>query len=250
MTENMVTVVTVCRNAEGTIRDTICSVLNQTYRDFEYLVVDGVSTDRTYDIVCRYDDAFRERGITYRHISEGDTGIYDAMNKGIALCEGEWVLLLNADDTLCDENVLWDVFQGKDWGETEIIYGDSIRSNGVERKEDLADKPLNILKKTKFFCHQAVFTKTTLARELRYDCQFKICADYDFFLRAYLQNRKFSYIHRTICVYSVLGTSNKHYYKTLMENYNVRIKNGMDRDSIIIRLKALKGCIKRMLSRE
>ena len=87
----LVSLITVCFNSEKTIRNTIESVLNQTYSEIEYIIVDGLSKDNTLGIVHEYDEKFKEKGVIYRVISEKDNGIYDAMNKGIGMAQGEIV---------------------------------------------------------------------------------------------------------------------------------------------------------------
>lgn len=94
----LVSIITVCRNSESTIKDTIESVLNQTYSNREYIIVDGKSTDKTLDIIKKYEEIFQAEGIAYRYISENDAGIYDAMNKGIAMARGELIGIINSDD--------------------------------------------------------------------------------------------------------------------------------------------------------
>jgi len=98
MNEIRVSVITVCRDSEKTIRDTINSVLAQSYDNLEYIIIDGASTDRTMTIVHSYETAFRLKHIVYRYLSEPDEGIYDAMNKGIGLASGELVGFINSDD--------------------------------------------------------------------------------------------------------------------------------------------------------
>ncbi len=88
-------IITVCYNSEKTIERTIKSVLNQTESNYEYIIVDGGSTDKTLDIVKNYEDAFNGR---LKYISEKDNGIYDAMNKGIGMAKGELIGLINSDD--------------------------------------------------------------------------------------------------------------------------------------------------------
>ena len=85
------TVVTVCFNAEATIAATFESVLRQEYMDYEYLVIDGKSTDNTMDIVEEYSQRFKEKGISFRMVSEKDHGIYDAMNKAIKMAKATWI---------------------------------------------------------------------------------------------------------------------------------------------------------------
>lgn len=94
----LVSIVTVCYNSEKTIRRAIESVLGQTYPKIEYIIVDGQSQDGTLAIAREYEDKFREKGYSYRIISEKDNGIYDAMNKGIRASSGEIVGMINSDD--------------------------------------------------------------------------------------------------------------------------------------------------------
>lgn len=94
----LVSIITVCFNSEKTIRKTLDSVLAQTYRKLEYLIIDGKSTDGTLEILESYRDAFAEAGIAYRVVSEPDSGIYDAMNKGIRMSSGQLIGIINSDD--------------------------------------------------------------------------------------------------------------------------------------------------------
>lgn len=98
MEEIQVSIITVCHNSEETIRDTIRSILCQTYHNLEYIVIDGKSSDRTMDIVREYQQVFVEKHMVYRYLSEPDEGMYDAMNKGIRMASGELVGIINSDD--------------------------------------------------------------------------------------------------------------------------------------------------------
>lgn len=91
-------IVTASYNSEKTIKDTILSILNQQFSDFEFLIIDGASTDSTITIIRSFEQAFKEKGIRYFFISEKDKGIYDAWNKGIALSKGKWISFLGSDD--------------------------------------------------------------------------------------------------------------------------------------------------------
>ena len=245
-----VSVITVCYNAEASIGNTLKSVLDQTYRDFEYVVVDGASKDNTLKIVESFKAGFEQQGIALKVISEKDNGIYDAMNKGAKYAEGDWLIYMNADDSFSDPDVLKDIFENNDFEGIDIVYGDHYRVKGDEKKLDVADKDLEALKYFKFFCHQATFTRRRVFDEIKFDEQFKICADFDFFLQAYLKGYKFHHENRVVCVYSVEGTSNKVYYNTILDNYNVRIKNGIIKKSPLIKLKAFIWNLKHSLRNE
>lgn len=97
-TNMTVSIITVCYNSEATIRDTINSVLNQTYHSLEYIIIDGKSDDSTVGIIEGYGKEFADRNIAYRYLSEHDEGMYDAMNKGIRMASGELVGIINSDD--------------------------------------------------------------------------------------------------------------------------------------------------------
>ena len=125
-TDTLISVVTVSYNAVSTIEQTILSVINQTYPNVEYIIIDGGSTDGTVDIIKKYADK-----IAY-WVSEPDKGIYDAMNKGGLKTTGDFIQFLNAGDWLENEHVIEKIF--KDWFKrVDVIYGDMIirRSDGV-----------------------------------------------------------------------------------------------------------------------
>lgn len=117
-TPPLITIITVAYNAVKDIENTILSVLNQTYPNIEYIIIDGGSTDGTLDIIKKYEDK-----ISY-WVSEADKGIYDAMNKGALKATGEWLNFMNAGDTFYDQQVLEKVFKDNDWSDADVIYGD------------------------------------------------------------------------------------------------------------------------------
>lgn len=190
-----ITVVTVCYQAENTIEETIQSVLAQEYQDMEYLIIDGKSTDRTMDIVRQYADDAR-----MRVISEKDTGLYNAMNKGSREAQGDYIIFLNSGDIFADRNVLADMAPHliKD-----IVFGNVVRR--FKNREVLEKYPgkqvvLWLLLQGKMMSHQVIFTKTTVMRRYGFDETYKITADYDFLVRARRDKCSMQYIDRTVSI--------------------------------------------------
>ena len=98
----MLSIITATYNSEKTLKATIESVLNQDISDFEYILVDGNSSDASVDIIESYSEKFKRKGVRYKWISEPDTGIYDAWNKGVKLATGDWIAFLGSDDFYLD----------------------------------------------------------------------------------------------------------------------------------------------------
>ena len=113
-----ISIITVAYNAENTIEDTICSVLEQEYEDIQYIIIDGKSTDQTLEIIDRY-----KRHI-HQVVSEPDQGIYDAMNKGISLADGDVIGILNADDVYENEKVISRVVEKMQENNADALYAD------------------------------------------------------------------------------------------------------------------------------
>ena len=132
-------VVTVVFNGSSVIEKTIESVLNQEYEPYEYLIFDGKSTDNTLEIVNRYQDAFKQKGISFVVVSEKDTGIYNAMNKGVKAAKGDFISFLNAGDwyeldALKNVNAFYqEVVYEKDW-----YYGRNFQSDSYRSSDDCA----------------------------------------------------------------------------------------------------------------
>jgi GT2 family glycosyltransferase len=120
----LVSIITVSFNSDRTIRDTIESILRQTYEKIEYIVVDGLSQDNTVSIVKEYEQNFKVRGFIIRVISEKDKGLYDAMNKGVTIATGEIVGILNSDDFYTDEFVIKKVVSRIKKENADCLYAD------------------------------------------------------------------------------------------------------------------------------
>ena len=236
-------IITVCYNAEKTITNTIESILEQTYRNFEYIVIDGNSTDSTYKIVCTYDEKFKKRGIKYYHFSEPDKGIFDAMNKGIYFAHGKYINFMNSDDRFHNSEVLEMVFEKQ--MTADVVYGDTFRISKFECWETKSDS-IELMKWNMPFCHQSSFTKTSIMKETPFDLNYRV-ADYNFFLRLYLNNGVFEHINVIISDYSMEGYSNKEKYKTYLGTLKIKEDLGLI-DSKSLKQKIKNNYFKLLLS--
>lgn len=173
-----VSIITPCLNSERTIRDTIESVLHQTYPNIEYIIVDGLSTDSTMDIVRQYIPLFNGR---LKYVSEKDKGIYNAMNKGIKMSSGEIIGILNSDDYY-ERSAVEKIIQYSNPNKCRIVYGymnmikhNSIESvcmnNHIKLKEEMIPHPT-------CFVSRKVYVRYGLFLEW-----FKMAADYELMLR-------------------------------------------------------------------
>ncbi len=226
-----VSIVTVTYNAARFVEATIRSVLAQAYSDFEYVFMDGGSTDDTLKIIESYREAFENRGISYVVKSEPDKGIYDAMNKGIDTASGTWMQMLNAGDVLTDHCVLADMFS-QDRSDADILYGDVILSDGGFYKLAKAG-PVETIPLDMPMCHQGIFARRSVLAQYRFDTQYKLAADYDQILRCYLDQKHFVHVDRAVAVYDTTGVSEKNFKRSLTEQEAVRSKFGYHREKPI-----------------
>lgn len=199
-------IITVCLNIEDEIGNTISSVLNQTYTDFEYIIKDGASKDRTVSIAQSFASAFAEKGNSYRIISESDGGIYDAMNQAVRAAQGEWIIFMNAGDQFAEKSVLEQVVQSGCLDDADIVYGDRVLH---DQKLYCYQKayPLEQMRVGLPFCHQSTFTKRQLFDNNAYSLKYRICSAFHFYLRLYQEEKKFVYLPLAISIYDVNGVS-------------------------------------------
>ena len=179
-------IITVCFNEAARIALTCDSVVNQTFQDFEWIVIDGGSTDGTLDILKCY-----AQRMNY-FVSEPDRGIYHAMNKGIAQAHGTYLLFLNGGDYLYEADTLAKVFDSYIVFERDVYYGDLVfeRTTGLKRYTVLATDCYAMLVE-RFLPHPATFIKRKLFETYGlYDESLKIAADSEFFLRVFVSNKQ------------------------------------------------------------
>ena len=202
-----ISIITVSYNSEVVIEPTIKSILNQTFIDFEYLIIDGNSKDRTVEIIKSYESKFKEKNISYKWVSEPDNGIYDAMNKGILMSNGQWCNFMNTGDSFFLKDTLKKVFNDdEDYNSIALLYGHKIFKN----------KPINPLpiKALTYGAimgnHQSMFfNKHLLKEELVYDLRYSIYGDYELVNRIFLNfgKARFYKINVSIANYQGGGIS-------------------------------------------
>ncbi|OWU91774.1 MULTISPECIES: glycosyltransferase family 2 protein [unclassified Flavobacterium] len=213
-----ISIITVVYNDEQYISKTIESVLNQSYDNIEYIIVDGGSTDSTVERIKNYTDAIDA------FISEKDRGIYDGMNKGIQKSSGDYLLFLNSGDFFHNNNIL-NVISGyiEKSGNADIIYGDfSVKSEDANFGFIRKAGDVGSIKKEMVFSHQACFIKGDLHRKNNYDLKYRICADYNFLLKSYLEGAKFYKVPEIIATVSNGGLSDMNRIKVFKERLEIK----------------------------
>ena len=216
---NKTAVITVVLNAEKTIERALKSVLDQTYTDLEYIVVDGGSTDGTLKIIEDYKPLFEDKGVKFTCHSGKDNGIYDAMNKGLSMVSSDagWVNFLNADDYYADERVLEELFPSQYDESVGAIYGDSIilRENGQQYRKSASD--IDSINYKCPFVHQALFVRYGIIRNYPFSMKWRLASDYEQWVRMYIHGVQYEYIKRDIIVFDASGASGKAYNEYVKE---------------------------------
>lgn len=200
----LVTIVTICRNACDMLERTMTNVLNQTYQNVEYIIVDGASTDGTLELIVKHADRINQ------WISEPDKGIYDAMNKGVGLAKGEWTIFMNAGDVFADNYVLEKIFSVS--RQADIIYGDVLKGGHIKK----ALSPRNSHRM--YFCHQSALVKTCLLKDFPFDISHKMSADFKQMKQLWLSGKQFLQLDFPIAEFDIQGVSNTNRSAGLWDN--------------------------------
>jgi glycosyltransferase involved in cell wall biosynthesis len=185
-------IITVCYNASATIKETIASILSQTYQELEYIVVDGKSSDGTVGIL----QSITDKRLTF--VSEKDTGIYNAMNKGLKIASGDYLIFLGADDIFFDNGVLERV-AAKITNGDEVVYGNVLLKkrqrlhNGAYTRWTWGHRNIN---------HQCIFYPKSVYTKYQYDERYRSTADWAYNLRLLIDGIKFTYIKEIVCIFN------------------------------------------------
>lgn len=219
-------IITVTYNAGKVLEDTIQSVVFQTYRNVEYIIVDGGSTDNTLDVVHKYQERI------CKVISEPDKGLYDAMNKGIRMATGDYLCFLNAGDELHENETLQKIvftLKGKElpdviYGETAIVdeEGHFLHMRRLSTPEHLHWKSF---KEGMLVCHQAFFARRELALANPYDLRYRFSADFDWCIRIMKQSKNLHNTHLTLIDYLNEGMTTQNHKASLKERFRIMTKH-------------------------
>lgn len=233
---NKISVITVVYNDVEHIRNTMDSFFAQTWEDKEYIVIDGGSTDGTENIIKEYSDR-----LAY-WCSEKDDGLYDAMNKGISHCSGEWINILNSGDTFYSENTIKDVFnQITDNNSVDVIFGDSIAIHNNYEEYMPSDPDITKLDYMPTFRHGSSFIKASLNKDNLYAVKKKdLGYSLDWYLlhTLFVNGAKFKRVPLTIQKYLADGISN-HVIKNLWYNHKITSLSGRKLKKIYVLFKLI-----------
>lgn len=217
-------IITVTYNAEKVLEDTIQSIVTQTYKNVEYILVDGGSTDGTLDIINKY------RAHIHTVVSEPDKGLYDAMNKGIRLATGDYLCFLNASDGFHEDDTLQLMVHSISgtalpdvlYGETDIVdaEGHFVCKRRLAAPERLTWKSF---KKGMLVCHQAFFARRDLVEP--YDLSYRFSADFDWCIRIMKKAKVLHNTHLTLIDYLNEGMTTRNHKASLKERFRIMAKH-------------------------
>lgn len=193
-------IITITRNDLDGLRRTALSVSSQSFRDYEWIVIDGASTDGTVE----YLQSMQPQPSAW--VSEPDGGVYDAMNKGIQKAQGEYLLFLNSGDSLLAPDTLARCFSA--FPNADIVYGDAYFVYPKRKKIVTHPDTLNLYYfRRHSLCHQATFIRASLLRECGYSTQYKIVSDWRQWLVWMIEGRSFVHLPIVVCNYMMDGVS-------------------------------------------
>ncbi len=217
MKKPLLSVITVVYNNVQHIERTLLSVINQTYPNIEYLVIDGDSNDGTLNIINQYKESIM------KIISEPDKGIYDAMNKGLKMATGDYVLFMNSGDEIYAENTVEKVFAAADgadiyYGETEML-NENLETQGRRRHQVPEQLSSNSFRYGMSVSHQAIYIKREITK--LYDPKYQLSADIDWILNAIGKAKTVVNVHAYVAKYLRGGMSKKRHWESLKERYQI-----------------------------
>lgn len=238
---NKLTIITVCYNNKAGLERTLISIQEQTTKDFEYIVIDGASTDGSTKLLDNF------AGIIDHKLSEKDSGIYNAMNKAIKLAKGEYCLFLNSGDTLHDKNTIKKILP--QLGQADFMTGDTVCIL-PNQKQTIWKSPVYInlyIMSIYSLSHQATFIRTSLLKNRLYREDLRIVSDWEqMFYELIIKDRTYKRINLPICKFEYGGISSskpeqreKERKLVLSEHFSERIQNDIVRPNLLVRIAML-----------
>lgn len=230
-----ITLITCTYNAEGVLQRTLDSVLKQSYRDIEHIIIDGKSKDATVSIAQQYkaQNDFKRTGHKVIIVSEKDNGLYDAMNKGINMATGDFLCFLNAGDCLKNLPTPPILTGGgtEDGARFSVIYGetDIVDENGKYLRHRRLQAPEHLtwrsFRKGMLVCHQSFYANTAIAKRTPYDMKYKLSADVDWCIRIMKEGERLGMktynTHQVLCNYLAGGMSVQNHRASLRERFYI-----------------------------
>lgn len=222
-----ISIVTITFNAARTLQRTLDSVLAQSYPHIEHLIIDGASTDSTVEIAERYQAQSRHEVIIS---SEPDKGLYDAMNKGLQRATGDYIVFLNAGDSLYAPDTIGQVADcAREY--PAVVYGDTAITDGeghflhLRRHRPPEQLTWRSFKKGMLVCHQAFYARLDIARQFPYNLQYRHSADVDWCIRimkeADRQGLSLVNTHAVVANFEEGGDTTQHHRASLIERFRV-----------------------------
>lgn len=226
-----ITLITCTYNAEDVLQRTLDSVLRQTYADIEHIIVDGKSQDATLSIAQQYkaQNDMLHTGHRVVMVSEPDSGLYDAMNKGIRMATGKYLCFLNAGDTLYDKDTIAEIARKAATREYAVVYGETdivdmdgnfLRHRRLKAPEDLSWRSF---REGMLVCHQAFYANTAIAQRVPYNLKYRVSSDFDWCIRIMKEGEREGLqthnTHKVLCKYLAGGMSIQNHRASLLERF-------------------------------
>ncbi|MBQ9237025.1 MAG: glycosyltransferase [Prevotella sp.] len=226
-------IITCTYNAENLIQRTLDSIASQTWEGIHHVVIDGASTDRTVETVERF--YMDEKRVGHTLVSEPDKGLYDAMNKGLQRAKPDYVLFLNAGDTLHSPTTLEEIATKVNGNLPGVIYGDTNIVDATNRYVGKREhNPPEVLTWRSFkdgmlVCHQAFYVRTDIARKIPYDLRYRFSADVDWCIRvmkeAERQHLELFNMHSVVCNFLAGGLTIQNHRRSLHERFHIMMRH-------------------------